>query len=271
MDVVTESKIKQGMRIRWTFPSFGISGDEKINVLRHFGYSKHFDSPSVDFIDTEGKHRTVPFCFITHLNGRRTDQSSYRNEHPENFKPAYERPVSEKLQLTQLSLGLTEEDWLMAGTNTKTRKSLDEMSESHRQHIEKWEPHIKALGCEHVWAHATRVPGRGAEGPVYVAVKRGSKDYAILDYDTSKPKQKANVIADGFETSTALMEAFKEYREMAKNEKAEARAAEKPAKGPRSPKSADTKATAPRAAKAASKPAAKTAAKKPARKVIKKS
>jgi hypothetical protein len=112
----------------------------------------------------------------------------------------------------------------MAAKNTSTRKSLDDMSEAHRAHIEKWDPHLSALRGQHVWAAVSRTPGRGVEGPVYVAVKRGPKDYVIVDYDTAKmvkvtPKR---VLADGFESSGALMEAFKEYRQMAKDARAAA-------------------------------------------------
>ena len=146
----------------------------------------------------------------------------------------------------------------MGKMKTTTRKALDEMSDSHRAHIEKWEPHLEALRGEHVWAAVSRVPGRGVEGPVYVALKRGPKDYVIVDYDTAKmpavtPKR---VLADGFESSSAVMEAFKEYRAKAREEREaiKAAAAAKPKAKPK-PKQAKAKAAA-----------RKSAAKKPVRK-----
>lgn len=133
---------------------------------------------------------------------------------------------------------------------TKTRKSLDEMSEAHRAHVEKWEPHLEQLRGEHVWAAVMRVPGRGIDGPCYVALKRGPKDYVIVDYDTEKqpPATPKRILEDGFESSSAVMEAFKPYRAKAKEERNQARSDAKPAK------------------KTASKPKAKAAAKPATRK-----
>ncbi len=136
----------------------------------------------------------------------------------------------------------------MAAKNTSTRKSLDNMSDAHRDHIEKWDPHLPQLRGEHVWAAVSRTPGRGVEGPVYVALKRGAKDYAIVDYDTAtKPKiTPKRVLADGFESSGALMEAFGEYRQMAKDERSAAKSTTKPkakAKAKPTRKSAPKKAT----------------------------
>jgi hypothetical protein len=103
------------------------------------------------------------------------------------------------------------------------------MSDSHRAHIEKWEPHVEAMGAEHVWASANRFSGRNGEGPVYAAIKRGSNDYAIVDYNTETQK-KAKVLEDGFESSKTVMEAFKEYRAKAKAERGDDKAKKTPAK-----------------------------------------
>ena len=110
--------------------------------------------------------------------------------------------------------------------NTKTRKSLDEMSESHRAHIERWDKHCAAMGVEHVWIGVQRYNQRGVDGPHYVAVKKGDKDFQIRAYDTSKIDNATNrgkVLEDGFETSTALIEAFGQYRQMAREERDKAR------------------------------------------------
>lgn len=152
----------------------------------------------------------------------------------------------------------------MADLKTTTRKSLDEMSESHREHIERWEPHLEALRGEHVWAAVMRISGRGVTGPCYVALKRGSKDYVICDYDTDKkpdvtPKR---VLAGPFDSSSTLMEEFKKFRAMAKEERTAAKEA-----GKGKPKPVTKKATRKVATKKTTKtPAAKkTAAKKPTR------
>lgn len=155
----------------------------------------------------------------------------------------------------------------------KTRKSLDEMSVAHREHIEKWDPHLEALRAIFVWVAVSRVPGRGVTGPYYVAVKRGAKDYAIVDYDTEKqvsvtPKR---VLADGFETSAAMMEAFKEFRKKARTEREAAKApkASKPPTrkaAPKTPRAKSTKAStakkAPSKAKKGKGKARKPASKK---------
>lgn len=144
-----------------------------------------------------------------------------------------------------------------------TRKSLEEMSQSHREHIQKWDPHLENLKAVFVWVAVARISGRKVTGPHYVAIKRGSKDYAIVSYDTEKqikvtPKL---VLVDGFETSAAMMEAFKEYRTKARAE----RAASKTPKATKPPKRT-TKPKAPRATstkkKAAKKPARRKAATK---------
>ena len=115
-----------------------------------------------------------------------------------------------------------------------SRKSLKSMSESHRAHVLFWEPHLDNLRAEFVWIAVSRYPERGGEGSHYVAVKRGDKDYAIIDFDTSKGTKvtKRNVLDEGFTSSTAMLEAFKAYRQMARDERAEATAAKagKPAK-----------------------------------------
>lgn len=112
-----------------------------------------------------------------------------------------------------------------------SRKSLKDMSESHRAHVLFWEPHLDNLRAEFVWIAVSRFPERGGEGPHYVAVKRGEKDYAIIDYDTSNPKKtdKRHVLDEGFTSSTAMLEAFKAYRQKAREERAAA-SAEKAAK-----------------------------------------
>ncbi len=159
----------------------------------------------------------------------------------------------------------------MAKAKTKTkenrvpkgsRKSLQSMSESHRVHVLFWEPHLDNLRAEFVWIAVSRYPERGGEGPHYVAVKRGDKDYAIIDFDTSKDTKitKRNVLDEGFTSSTAMLEAFKTYRQMARDERAEATAAKagKPAKKSVRKTGTSKSKAAPKAKAAAKKPASRT-------------
>lgn len=131
-----------------------------------------------------------------------------------------------------------------------SRKSLDSMSDSHRKHVEFWAPHKESLKASFVWAAARRFHERGGEGLFYVMVKRGGKDYAIVSYDTSKmtPITKKNVLDEGFETSSAGLETFKDYRSMAKEERAASREKASPSK-PSKPK----RVAKPKASAAASK------------------
>ena len=138
-----------------------------------------------------------------------------------------------------------------------SRRSLKDMSESHRAHVLFWEPFYEALRAEFVWIAVSRYPERGGEGKHYVAVKRGDKDYAIIDFDTSKPTKitKRNVLDDGFTSSTAMLETFKTYRQMARDERAKAT---KPTKPKTVRKTGASKPKKPPAKPAARKPAART-------------
>lgn len=144
-----------------------------------------------------------------------------------------------------------------------SRKSLKNMSESHKAHVLFWEPHLDNLRAEFVWIAVSRFPERGGDGPHYVALKRGDKDYAIVDYDTSKGTKitKRNVMDEGFTSSTSMLEAFKTYRQMARDERAEATAA-KAAKPKAKKQVRKTSTSKPKTAPKAG--AKKPAAKKPA-------
>lgn len=258
MQAPMAAEIKEGDHLRFTFPN-GLRDECEVTAVK-----AHTDEGVVlysDFIQyPDGRIvpqflRAIRLDWLTHYNRKRIAGSS--QEKKQRVDSAAE--TSEAKQFGFRSGG--ENDM----AETKTRKSLDDMSESHRQHIEKWEPHLDNLRGEHVWAAVMRVPGRGVSGPCYVAVKRGSKDYAIVDYDTEKqpnvtPKR---VLSDGFESSTALMEAFKEYRQMARDERAAAKPAAKTAKAPTRKKAPAKKAAAKKTTK---KPAAKKAAARKPRK-----
>lgn len=263
MEWIDIGSIKEGDRIRWQFPRIGNIERPifaaRVGRIVSWGHSNHYDAPYLDFFEESGSkvRRAVALPFIINHNGRRVDRNYWAGRLPSLDllgQPSENGKV--RVVIGQPKLPLTEEDAL--ALKTSTRKSLDEMSQSHRDHIEKWEPFIGLLGAEHVWASANRYPGRNSTGPVFVAIKRGAKDYAIVEFDTGK-KQKAKVVSDGFESSTTLMEAFKEYRAQAKAE----REAAKPAK--------TTKASTGKSSSkkpAAKKPAAKKASvKKPTRKV----
>ncbi len=134
---------------------------------------------------------------------------------------------------------------------TTTKKSLDAMSEAHRAKIERWEPMLTAIGAEHIWASSPRFRGRG-EGPFYLAVKAGSKDYRIVSFDTSKPTVKAKVLVKGVTSPKTILTQFGEYRLMAKAERG---TAEKPVakSAPKTPAKAAAKKVVRRPAKAAAK------------------
>lgn len=154
-----------------------------------------------------------------------------------------------------------------AQMRTSHRKSLDEMSQAHRDHIEKWEPHLEQLQGEGVWGFASRVPGRGALGPCYIALKRGPKDYMIVQYDTEKQTKvtPSKILEDGMETSTQLIEAFKPYRQKAKDERNAIKSPAKP-KAKAKPKPKAKKKAAPKPKPKPRAKAKKPAAKKPTRK-----
>lgn len=132
------------------------------------------------------------------------------------------------------------------GLTTTTKKSLDSMSEAHRAKIERWEPVLSLLGAQHVWASSPRFVGRG-DGPFYLAVKAGAKDYRIVSFDTSK-SVKAKVLVKGITSPKEILRQFGEYRTMAKAERTAAGAKAKEA-----PKASSTKAPAKRVRKPAAK------------------
>lgn len=266
MQSVDVGTIKDGDRIRWQFPSQRNVHNGLVKQVRGHGHSSHYDAPFVDiFLALPGggtTYNSIALPLITHLNGRRVDRRKWEAKLPNLDLKAPADSVDQRGEdgAAQPVLPMSKEELALAKLTTKTRKSLDEMSESHRAHIEKWEPHMDKLGGEHVWASCNRFAGRGGDGPMYLALKRGSKDYAIVEYDTEK-MAKPKVLADGFETSGQVMEAFKEYRKKAKEERASA-------KGEKPTKAKSSAATKPSAKKA---PAKKAPAKKPARKTVKKS
>ena len=138
---------------------------------------------------------------------------------------------------------------------TTTKKSLDAMSNAHRAKIERWEPMLSTIGAQHVWASSPRTPSRG-EGPQYLAIKAGSKDYRIVSFDSSKPTVKAKVLVKGITSPKGLLEQFGEFRNKAKDERDSARAAAK----------AKTQSKAKAQPKASSKSTTKRAPRKPASK-----
>jgi len=261
-EFVEIGSIHEGDRIKWQFPPVGPGVDRpefsaRVKRIVGWGHSKHYDAPYVDFYEegVGGTQRAVALPLITNHNGRRVDRRYWADKLPELDLLRQPSNNGTRGYAIQLRIPMNEEDAL--ALKTSTRKSLDEMSESHRAHIEKWEPHVTAMGAEHVWASANRFAGRGGEGLVYAAIKRGSKDYAIVEYNT-ETKKKAKVLADGFESSKTVMEAFKEYRTMAKDE----RGANKPKKAAAAKKAAP-KASAKKApAKKPTKPIRKTLPKK---------
>ncbi len=143
-----------------------------------------------------------------------------------------------------------------------SRKSLKSMSEAHRAHVLFWEPHLENLRAQFVWTIASRFPEHGREGSYYLAVKRGDKDYAIVSYDTTKNTKvtKRNILDEGMVSSTAMLEAFKTYRQMARDERASTTKKPKPKTVRKTSTSKPKKAPAKKPA--ARKPA--TRARKPA-------
>jgi hypothetical protein len=237
LEIVDIGTIFEGDRIRWQFPQVGDAErpveDARVKKIVGWGHSKYYDSPFLDFFEVDDKgdfgvQRAIALPLITHHNGRRVDRTYWAGRLPELDLLRQPSSNGKRETVAQLVMPLNEEDAL-AQLKTSTRKGLDEMSDSHRAHIEKWEPHVEAMGAEHVWASANRFSGRNGEGPVYAAIKRGSKDYAIVDYNTETQK-KAKVLEDGFESSKTVMEAFKEYRAKAKAERGDDKAKKTPAK-----------------------------------------
>lgn len=223
MEIIEVDSLKAGDRLVWIYPNYPIEQYGIIVKIVRYATSKNYGMmPYVDFFSKEPMgniSRSVGLPYIIKKNGRRVDRESWNKRMPVLglFRPNSRATIEE----VQIQLLFDEEEDL-ATLKTTTRKGLDEMSESHRAHIEKWEDHISSMGIEHVWASANRFAGRGGEGSVFVAGKRGAKDYVILDYNT-ETKKKPKVLADGFESSKTLIEAFKEYREQAKEERAESK------------------------------------------------
>ena len=261
----TREDLADGQTIRWA-NSYGVSGEAHIFKLKGFidsdrgavvsFYSDHYKS--------RGKligafERFVLLEHITHIGRRRVRRETSRHADRIGLSSSSTTAASESHQ-TVLSTGNKEErDMVKKLKAMQSRKGLDEMSESHRAHVERWDPHCAKMRAQFVWIGVQRFSQRGVEGPHYVAVKRDDKDYAILDYDTSKLEVKSyrlKVVEDGFETSSAMMEAFKVWRATAREERAASKS--KPTKGGAKPK-AKTRAK-PKAKKA---PAKKAAAKKP--------
>ncbi len=226
MEAPMAGEIKEGDTLKWQFPN-GLK--DECEVTRVAGFGDHTVSVFVDRAESSFYYqRHIDLAWLTHYNGRAIEgrgpsSKTSRQNQESSSRLAEEAEVGNQINLTV-------EGAEMAAKNTSTRKSLDEMSDAHRDHIEKWDPHLPMLRGEHVWAAVSRTPGRGVEGPVYVALKRGAKDYAIVDYDTAtKPKiTPKRVLAEGFESSGALMEAFGEYRAMAKEERNAAKSTTKP-------------------------------------------
>lgn len=218
------SNIKDGDLLKWE-NSFGTKCAGTVGKIIRSSESPTIGG-TVEFYEQVGGkgpyrffsfHRVVALSHVTHVNGRKLSNMSSNRE-----KRTVDFPNEDEARQTDLSLGAEEEEAKMAQKlQTTTRKSLDEMSDSHRRHVERWEPHLEALRGQHVWAAVARIPGRGVEGPHYVALKRGAKDYVIVDYDTEKmtPATPKRILADGFESSGTLMEAFREFRTKAKAER----------------------------------------------------
>ena len=241
METFDPLQVTEGDSLRYVTPMTGDS--RSITVYGVKGCSPEGGSVYTDYIQKPDGQRVGVFLrhirsdWVTHHNRLRIAQTS-RQEPKQSSKMHSE--AQEQLMLT-----IEEKANMAEKVHATTRKSLNEMSEAHRKHIEKWDPHLAALKGEHVWASVNRIPGRGKEGPVYVALKRGAKDYAIVDYDTAKqvavtPKR---ILADGFESSSALMEAFKDYRQKAKSERLAAREADKKPAAKKVTKSVAKKAT----------------------------
>ena len=288
--VLTVGAISDGDKLRWTTPT-GCKLEGK--VVKLIGHSGNDGNYAIDFFTeaivypngyrTSTFQRSVPLQWITHLNKKRVKNSrqgtglgvrsvlsaeasdrqielTMTRKEPEmaaTKKAATRKPAAKKSTVKKTVAKPAVKKTASKGVGTRiphgSRKSLDQMSASHRAHVEKWEPHLENLKAEFVWVAAARFAKRDAEGLYYVAIKRGQKDYAIVSYNIANPKPitKRNLEAEGFASSLAMMEAFKEFRKLAKEE----RQGTKP-----------SKVKVPAKTKAASKVRAKTAAKKPVRK-----
>ena len=226
MPAFDPTAVVEGDSLRYVMPTTGSSMSVTVYGIRnqsvegieiYTDYMRRNDGRAPVFL------RRVKSSWVTHRNRLRITHQSASNVSRQKPK---QLSILLHTEAGHQTVSTTEKEAIMAN-----RKSLDEMSEAHRSHIEKWEPHLEALQGEHVWAAVNRTPGRGVTGPVYVALKRAAKDYAVVDYDTEKrfDVTAKRILADGFESSSALMEAFKAYRQMAKTERLEAREAKKPA------------------------------------------
>lgn len=262
---IRSDQLADGQRIRWT-NSFGVTCSARIERIESI--TEGFYGEAVSFYDEriapngrEPIHsnlRSVALTHITHVNGQRVKKSEKGSRQSPGGRVELNEP--EDVAQDDILEPSPREGVMAEAAGMKTRKSLDEMSESHRKHVEQWGPHAAKLKAEFVWIAVSRFPQRGTEGKFYVAVKRGDKDFAIVDYDTTKVNTKSyrpKVVEDGFETSTAMMKAFKVWRQTAREERAAARPKPKPAT-----KSAKKPAAKKAPAKAKAKPKAKATAKR---------
>lgn len=250
----------EGVHITWG-TTYGVIEESKVHKIVGWGMSEVLGEYFTFYSDPSAGSptfmRSVAVGSITHLNRRKVNSTNTFALGQEDDEVDFREG--------QLTFGHSTKGDGMAKTLTKTRKSLDDMSDQHRKRIEFWEGHMENLRGVHVWFHVFRIPGRNVEGPCFVAVKRGDKDYMICEYDTAKPYTVTPkfILEDGIETSGQLTDAFRQYRAQAKEERAEARPAKK-----ESTKKPDGKKKAPAKKTPAKKPVgkAKSGAKKPARK-----
>lgn len=105
-----------------------------------------------------------------------------------------------------------------ATLRTTHKKALDAMSPAHRRWIERWEPMIEAIGAQHVWVSVPRFKGRG-DGPFFLGIKVGPRNYAIVEFDTSKKTQKSKTLVANIASPKTLLEQFGEYRAAARSER----------------------------------------------------
>ena len=252
-------QIAEGDRLKFRIPMSGES--ISVNVYGVYRVGPEGVEVYTDYYRQHGRRiptflRNIRTEWITHQNGQKVGLTHKQ-------RTIRSRVTQEAPELAQA--GQSGEEDAMVKLRTTTRKSLDDMSEAHRKHIEKWEPHLEALRGEHVWAAVSRTPGRGTLGPVYVALKRSAKDYIIADYDTEKrtPVTPSRVLSE-YGSSSELLTAFREFRQKAKDERAQClkdAAKSKPKKT--APKKAAAKKAAPKKA-AVKRPAAKKATPKKA-------
>ena len=283
METPSAEQITEGDHLRWVFPSTGVADSAtvvQIKEVHEEGISAYVDHMQLSGRPATGVYiRHIRLDWLTHYNRRRLDQARSRHEEEKSvdsdieagseqfrFLLGEEPEMARKAKATKKATKTAKPK--SDGMLTSHRKSLDEMSEAHRAHIEKWEPHLESLRGEGVWGFASRVPGRGTLGPCFIAVKRGAKDYAIVAYDTEKmykitPKF---VLEDGIESSTALLEAFKPYRLTAKEERNAAKAPAKPATKKKVAKPKAKPKPKPKVKKTAKKPTRKAAPKRAAKK-----